>query len=154
MGNNEPKYTAAEFSCLVGTDLIRLRDWRRRGFLDFVGIDFNGRWRYSMLDVCVLKVAEMYRENGMDLRKSLWFAYASMAFLFDQTNDREKRRFLLLTDFDNDKKRRLLTAQKLSDLQEQIENLGAKPIGDLVDLEAVRLDLPKFLSEAAEAARD
>lgn len=154
MGVHDLKFGAGEFAALVGSDTVQIRDWRRRGILNTVGAEVGGKWLYSIRDVCVLKISELFRDNGMDLKKSVWLSYAIMAFLLEYTKGEGSLRFVLLTDFHRDDLRRLLTASSMSELESNAEHYGIRPVGDIVDLEAVSLALPEYLNEIVAAANN
>lgn len=151
MGVHDLKFSAGEFATLIGTDTAQIRDWRRRGILNTVGAEIDGKWFYSIRDVCVMKISELFRDNGMDLKKSVWFSYAVMAFLLEYSSGQGSLRFALLSDFDHDDKRRLLTASTMAELEAKAEHWGVRPVGDLVDLEAVKFALPEYLNEVVAA---
>lgn len=152
MGVHDLKFGAGEFAALIGSDTVQIRDWRRRGILNTVGAEIGGKWHYSIRDVCVMKISELFRDNGMDLKKSVWFSYAIMAFLLEYSKGQGSLRFALLTDYHIDEKRRLLTGSTMADLEASAERHGIRPVGDIVDLEAVNLALPEYLNEIVAAA--
>ncbi len=152
MGVHDLKYGAGEFAALIGSDTVQIRDWRRRGILSCVGAEISGKWLYSVSDICVMKISELFRDNGMDLKKSVWFSYAIMAFLLEYSSGKGSLRFALLTDFDVPEKRRLLTAATLAELEANLTTHGTRPVGDIVDLKAVTYALPEYLNEIVVAA--
>lgn len=148
-----PKFSAGEFCQLTGTESTRLRDWRRRGFLNFIGQSMGERWVYSQRDVCIFSIAQTFRENGMDLGKSFWAAFCAMAFVLERFTSESSSKFILLSGFASDAKRRMLPARDLADLQKLMDEHGSTTVGDLVDIDALISQLPESVVSSLKGSQ-
>ena len=50
---------------IAQVDGVRVRDWRRHGFLNGVGVLVDGRWHYAFRDIVVLRLSGMLGGLGI-----------------------------------------------------------------------------------------
>lgn len=75
MNHLERVFSQGDASRLSGVPADILRDWRRRGFLDFVGEQgANGRWSYNFKEILELAIVRMIEGNGQSIKTLLYMA--------------------------------------------------------------------------------